>query len=95
MNKTIFALSFTLLSVALFAQESGNPQGTQVSAASSKDNRDLYPLSMYDARIRLKNVSFIRRHADTGKGEFLDVQVELESRVPDNHEYSIFVLVRF
>ncbi|TGL75497.1 hypothetical protein [Leptospira jelokensis] len=95
MNKTIFALSFTLLSVALFAQETGNTQGTQVSAASSKDNRDLYPLSMYDARIRLKNVSFIRRHADTGKGEFLDVQVELESRVPDNHEYSIFVLAGF
>lgn len=95
MNKTIFAISFTLLTCALFAQESGNTQGTGNAVASSKDNRDLYPLSMYDSRIRLKGVNFVRRHADTGKGEFLDVQVELESRVPENNEYAIYVLAGF
>ncbi|MDF3819154.1 hypothetical protein P3G55_04555 [Leptospira sp. 96542] len=96
MNNKILALSFSLLACALFAQDQGAPTGTQGQQASNSQNsRELYPLSIYDSRIRMKNVSFVRRHADTGKGEFLDVMVELESRVSEDHEYAIYVLAAF
>lgn len=90
MKQFTLVLSFVFLALGIFAQDKGNSQGTQVATSGPK--RDMYPLSIYDPRIRLKKVSFVRRHADTGKGEFLDVVVELESRAVENHDYAIFVL---
>lgn len=97
MNKTIFAFSLILFSFVLFAQDGGTPGGKEKpkDQGATSDSRDLYPLSSYDPRIRLKNISFVRRHADTGKGEFLDVQIELESRVQEPHEYAVYVLAAY
>lgn len=78
----------TFLSLPLRSQEQN--QANQVAANDAK--YDYYPLAFYDPRIRLKKVSFVRRHADNGKGEFLDVQIELESRVMSSHNYSIYVI---
>lgn len=88
-------LSIILVSVfmqpVVWAQEENNNQnqGNQV-AANQKE--PYYPLAFYDPKIRLKKVSFVRRHADTGKGEFLDVQIELQSRSRKPHNYSIYVI---
>lgn len=97
MNKTLLAFSFSLFTCVLLAQDTGTPGGTTTpkDQGATSEVRDLYPLSIYDPRIRLKNVSFVRRHADTGKGEFLDVQVELESRVQETQEYAIYVLAAY
>jgi hypothetical protein len=75
-----------------WAQDGGaeNQGGNQVAANGNAE--PYYPLAFYDPRIRLKKISFVRRHADTGKGEFLDVQIELQSRVAKAHNYSIYVI---
>ncbi|WP_411822099.1 hypothetical protein [Leptospira sp. 'Mane'] len=98
MKKLLILISLSLVLGGIYAQESGNTgttSGTGTQVAGSKDVPDLYPLSIYDPRIRLKNVSFVRRHADTGKGEFLDVQVDLESRVLEDQTYAIYVLAAY
>lgn len=97
MKKIYILLSLTFLVLNLGAQDASTTAspGGATSTQGAKDIHDLYPLSIYDTRIRLKNVNFVRRHAETGRGEFLDVQVELESRVMENHDYAIYVLAGF
>ncbi|MDZ4725664.1 MAG: hypothetical protein SH817_05885 [Leptospira sp.] len=95
MKKLYTLLSLLLLTFAINAQDTqpaSTTSGTTISQGENKDVHDLYPLSIYDPRIRLKTVSFVKRHADTGRGEFLDVLVEIESRVMENHDYAIYVL---
>jgi hypothetical protein len=92
MKKPLTILSFALLSLIMqpvvYAQ--GVAEGGQQTAAVNKE--PYYPLAFYDPRIKLKKVSFVRRHADTGKGEFLDVQIELESKVLKANNYSVYVI---
>ncbi|TGN17600.1 hypothetical protein [Leptospira idonii] len=95
MKKLFTLISFALLFGTVSAQEQGTPANTDAQGTQKKDIQDLYPLSIYDTRIRLKSVNFVKRHADTGKGEILDVQVELESRVPEDNTYSIYVLAGY
>jgi len=98
MKKLYILTFFSLLTLALGAQDQGTSVSSNSGATSSqgaKDIHDLYPLSIYDPRIRLKTVSFVKRHADTGRGEFLDVLVEIESRVMENHDYAIYVLAGY
>lgn len=95
MKKLYILTFFSLLALALGAQDTGtsvNANSGATSTQGAKDIHDLYPLSIYDPRIRMKSVSFVKRHADTGRGEFLDVLVEIESRVMENHDYAIYVL---
>lgn len=92
MKKPLTILSFALLSLIMqpvvYAQ--GAAEGGQQTAVVDKE--PYYPLAFYDPRIKLKKVSFVRRHADTGKGEFLDVQIELESKVLKANNYSVYVI---
>jgi len=93
MKKLSIYTLIALFSFSLQPAWSQNQQGEQVAARQNQNEpASYYPLAFYDPRIRLKKVSFVRRHADTGKGEFLDVQVELESRVLQAHNYSIYVI---
>lgn len=97
MKQILAILALILLSTSngLFSQEKA-PQGTIPGTGyNGTKPYDIYPLAIYDHRIRMKHVSFIRRHADTGRGEFLDVQIELESRVPEDHNYAIYVLAAY
>ncbi|NCN11516.1 MAG: hypothetical protein GW938_16895 [Leptospira sp.] len=75
-----------------WAQNQGGAEGTGQNTASVNNKEPYYPLAYYDPRIKLKKVSFVRRHADTGKGELLDVQIELESRTNKPNNYSIYVI---
>ncbi|WCL50530.1 hypothetical protein [Leptospira sp. GIMC2001] len=94
MKKLSTVLAFAILALSLnphiWAQAEGGPTGGDSTA--SVNNEPYYPLAYFDPRIKLKKVSFVRRHADTGKGEFLDVQIELESKVMQAHNYSIYVI---
>ncbi|GBF49688.1 hypothetical protein LPTSP4_12040 [Leptospira ryugenii] len=98
MKKISIFLSLLLLTRLVSAQDAvpaSTTSGNTISQGDNKEIHDLYPLSIYDTRIRLKKVSFVRRHADTGKGEILDVLVEIESRVMENHDYAIYVLAAY
>lgn len=63
---------------------------------------EYFPLSYYDFRIDVKNVSFERRYAPDGKGEILDVHVQLtgdysnfsggKDEDPEPLKYKIFVM---
>lgn len=95
--KRLITLLFILLSGFLFSQDkkpgSSQASNEQVSkvGTSYSSFKDYYPLSIYDPRFRVKKISFVRRHADTGRGEFLDVQMDLEGRVEENVDYAIYV----
>ncbi|MCB1192828.1 MAG: hypothetical protein H7A23_20650 [Leptospiraceae bacterium] len=61
-----------------------------------KEMKEYFPLSYYDFRLKVKNVSFERRYAPDGKGEILDVHVQMEGDYSDKDgkplDYKIFVL---
>lgn len=63
--------------------------GSTDGAASLKNYS---PLAVYDYRMQVKNISFIRKYAANGRGEMLDVQVDFESRDVKTNEYAIYVL---
>lgn len=64
--------------------------GGSTSGAASLKNYS--PLAVYDYRLRVKNISFIRKYAANGRGEMLDVQVDFGSKDNKSNEYSIYVL---
>lgn len=100
MKKYISFLFLALMSLSVFSQDQAPPKpstGKQLPGTGYDGLKpyDLYPVAIYDPRISVKGVTFIRRYADTGRGEFLDVQVELQSRVPQDHNYSIYILAAY
>ena len=52
----------------------------------------ILPIPVYDPKLKVKNVTFIRRHAENGKGELLDVQVDMENMTTSTTEYKVYVL---
>ncbi|MCE9499187.1 MAG: hypothetical protein K8R21_01545 [Leptospira sp.] len=54
--------------------------------------KDYFPLSVFDPKLKVNRVSFVRKHAGNGKGEFLDVQLELTNTTTTTNNYSIYVL---
>ncbi|TGK09906.1 hypothetical protein EHO60_11090 [Leptospira fletcheri] len=88
--KSFAKLSFALLLLILGTAASG--QNAEKPAASNQGGVEFYPLAYYDDRLVVKEVSFFRRHADNGKGEFVDVMVELENRDFDAANFSVYIL---
>ncbi|XDD51601.1 hypothetical protein AB3N59_07670 [Leptospira sp. WS92.C1] len=89
--KSFLRISVCLL--LLFIGQSSYSQNAEKPDPSKKDGgTDHYPLSYYDERLAVKNISFFRRHSDNGKGEFLDVMVELENRDFEAAKFSVYVL---
>ncbi|EQA47004.1 hypothetical protein LEP1GSC050_0942 [Leptospira broomii serovar Hurstbridge str. 5399] len=85
--KFSFALVLFILGTAASGQNAEKP-----TAANSGSGVEFYPLAYYDDRLLVKEVSFFRRHSDNGKGEFVDVMIELENRDFDPANFSIYVL---
>lgn len=56
------------------------------------DLKEYYPLAIYDPRFKVGKISFVRRHAGNGKGEFMDAQIEIENQVYEPLNLSIYVL---
>jgi hypothetical protein len=100
MNKLMKLLSVTLvlLSLSLFAQDDkGNEErspnfGSQDSSGSGSTLTNYSPLAVYDYRMTVKNISFSKRHALSGRGEVLDVQVDMFTQDTKDNKYSIYVL---
>ncbi|RHX90793.1 hypothetical protein [Leptospira stimsonii] len=89
--KSFLRISVCLL--LLFLGQSSYSQNAEKSDPNKKDGgTEYYPLSYYDERLSVKNISFFRRHSDNGKGEFLDVMVELENRDFDPAKFSAYVI---
>ncbi|MCG6167679.1 hypothetical protein LFX25_07555 [Leptospira sp. FAT2] len=89
--KSFLRISVCLL--LLFVGHTTFSQNAEKPDPNKKDGgTDYYPLSYYDERLAVKNISFFRRHSDNGKGEFLDVMVEMENRDFDPAKFSIYIL---
>ncbi|RHX86395.1 hypothetical protein [Leptospira stimsonii] len=89
--KSFLRISVCLL--LLFLGQSSYSQNAEKPDPNKKDGgTEYYPLSYYDERLSVKNISFFRRHSDNGKGEFLDVMVELENRDFDPAKFSAYVI---
>ncbi|MBM9578566.1 hypothetical protein JWG45_15570 [Leptospira sp. 201903070] len=89
--KSFLRISVCLL--LLFLGQSSYSQNAEKPDPNKKDGgTDYYPLSFYDERLAVKNISFFRRHSDNGKGEFLDVMVELENRDFEPAKFSAYIL---
>ncbi|MEI1279071.1 hypothetical protein V6Z05_12155 [Leptospira venezuelensis] len=88
--KSVAKFSFILLFLILGNGVSGQNNAEKESKGS--EGVEFYPLAYYDDRLLVKEVSFFRRHADNGKGEFMDVMVELENRDFDAANFSIYIL---
>ncbi len=100
MNKTLrisLLLLFTILAFQLIGQQNQptSPPGAEKKeeAKSEKygDFKEYFPLATYDPRFKVGKISFVRRHAGNGKGEFLDAQIEVENRVYESLNLSIYV----
>lgn len=92
MKKLISLPSIALISLLMQPVAWAQGQEPPPAQQGTNSNEPYYPLAFFDPKIKLKKVSFVRRHADTGKGEFLDVQLEFESKVMKPHNYSVYVL---
>ncbi|MBM9502037.1 hypothetical protein JWG44_17410 [Leptospira sp. 201903071] len=89
--KSFLRISVCLL--LLFLGQSSYSQNAEKPDPNKKDGgTDYYPLSFYDERLAVKNISFFRRHSDNGKGEFLDVMVELENRDFEPAKFSAYII---
>ncbi|TGM56582.1 hypothetical protein [Leptospira adleri] len=89
--KSFLRISVCLL--LLFLGQSSYSQNAEKPDPNKKDGgTEYYPLSYYDERLAVKNISFFRRHSDNGKGEFLDVMVELENRDFEPAKFSAYIL---
>ncbi|MBE7412210.1 MAG: hypothetical protein L6Q54_12230 [Leptospiraceae bacterium] len=64
----------------------------EVTSDKYGDLKDYYPLAIYDSRFKVGKISFVRRHAGNGKGEFMDAQIEIENHVYEPLNLSIYVL---
>lgn len=105
MNKILkhfLIICTVLLSIAISGEEAVNddptnegnyaspePAGSTNGAASLKNYS---PLAVYDYRLRVKNITFLRKYAANGRGEMLNVQVDFESNADKTNDYSIYVL---
>ena len=99
MNKLFLTttLSLSLSTLSLFSQEAPAPgapapQASTNSIAGLGYLKDYSPIHKYDPKFKVEEISYSVRLADTGKGEFLDVNIRLKSRVPETNEYAIYVL---
>ncbi|WP_061217515.1 hypothetical protein [Leptospira interrogans] len=89
--KSFLRISVCLL--LLFVGHTTFGQNAEKTDPNKKDGEtEYYPLAYYDERLSVKNISFFRRHSDNGKGEFLDVMVEMENRSFDPAKFSIYIL---
>lgn len=68
-------------------------QGQDKKQPAKEDT--VLPIAVYDPRISIKNISFTRRHADNGKGEFLDVMIYLQNKKSQSIDYKIYVLALY
>ena len=64
----------------------------QEKAGNAENASYSYPIPVYDPRLQVKNVSFTRRHADNGKGEFLDVQIDITNLSTESVNYKTYIL---
>ncbi|TGK33180.1 hypothetical protein EHQ12_17715 [Leptospira gomenensis] len=86
-------LRISVCLILLFLGQAGFSQNAEKPDPNKKDGgTDYYPLAYYDERLTVKNISFFRRHSDNGKGEFLDVMVEMENRDFEPAKFSVYVL---
>jgi len=91
----VCAVFFTL---NISAQDDTSTGATDTSATSSGDSSSgtsltkFSPLAVYDYRMEVKNITFSKRYADNGRGEVLDVQIDLQSHDAKNNKYSIYAL---
>ncbi len=90
--KSVTKYSFILLFLVLGSSASGQNNAERDGKQSGSEGVEFYPLAYYDDRLLVKDVSFFRRHSDNGKGEFMDVLVELENRDFDPVNFSVFIL---
>ncbi|MCB1159655.1 MAG: hypothetical protein H7A25_08555 [Leptospiraceae bacterium] len=91
----ICAVFFTLNISAQDDTSTGATADTSAASAGDASGSSLNkfsPLAVYDYRMEVKNVSFSKRYADNGRGEVLDVQLDLQSHDAKNNKYSIYVL---
>ncbi|TGK00788.1 hypothetical protein EHO59_12705 [Leptospira semungkisensis] len=89
--KSVAKYTFILLFLLLGSAASGQ-NNAEKDTKSGSGGVEYYPLAYYDDRLLVKDVSFFRRHADNGKGEFMDVMVELENRDFDPANFAIYIL---
>lgn len=108
MNKLVKLLSILLVlfSLQLLAESDergkeepslrlGSQPTTGSSDASSSGGTELTnysPLSVYDYRMTVKEISFYKRYAHNGRGEVLDVLIDLKSNDSKDNKYSFYVL---
>ncbi|EKR64019.1 MULTISPECIES: hypothetical protein [Leptospira] len=85
--RILVCLLFLFVGQMTFSQNAEKPDPNKKDGGT-----EYYPLAYYDERLAVKNISFFRRHSDNGKGEFLDVMVEMENRNFDAAKFSIYIL---
>ncbi len=103
MNK-LFKLSLFLtisLTLTLLAQETpkGNVQPPAKEPAKSEAKKEdtvamlknYTPIAQLDPSFTVTEISYLRRAAHNGKGDVLDVQVNLENKDTTTRDYSIYV----
>ncbi|MFB5649862.1 hypothetical protein ACE5IS_04380 [Leptospira wolffii] len=90
--KSVTKYSFILLFLLLGTTASGQNNAERDGKQSGSEGVEFYPLAYYDDRLLVKDVSFFRRHSDNGKGEFMDVLVELENRDFDAANFAVYIL---
>jgi hypothetical protein len=66
--------------------------GSAAGGDSKVDYKTYNPLAVHDYRFDVNAVTFNKRYADNGRGQVLDVQIELKSNVREDVEYSVYVL---
>jgi hypothetical protein len=95
-------LSLTIaLSLTLIAQEPAKntapPAKDGAKADAKKDDalalqKDYTPIAQLDPSFKVNGISYLRRSAHNGKGDVLDVQINIENNEPSTRDYSIYVL---
>lgn len=103
MNKLIkyLFLSITIaLTISLFAQDSkttANAPAKDGAKSEAKDVtvamlKDYVAMPALDPSFTVNNISFLRRSAHNGKGDVLDVQINIANNEASMRDYSIYVL---
>jgi hypothetical protein len=92
-------LSF-LLNLSLYSQEAKNtqpPASDKRNQAPAKDEslallKDYNALPALDPSFTVKDITYLRRAAHNGKGDVLDVQINILNNESSSRDYAIYVL---
>lgn len=102
MNKLFKYLFLSLtfsLTLTLTAQEAKNTPPPAKDGAKSEAKKedtlamlkDYTPIAQLDPSFSVKEISYLKRAAHNGKGDVLDVQVNLENNENTTRDYSVYV----